>query len=69
MQQQQLSRLPDFRNVLYWSPQLQIEKGKHNISFYTSDIPGKYTVLIQGISGNGRAGFSTSNFTVSKINH
>ena len=63
--QQQLSRLPDYRNVLYWSPKLQTKKGKQDISFYTSDIPGKYVVLIQGISEGGVAGFSTFDFTVS----
>ena len=63
--QQQGSRLPDYRNVLYWSPKLQSKKGNQNISFYTSDIPGKYVVFIQGISEEGVAGFSTFDFTVS----
>lgn len=62
---QQLSRLPDFRNVLYWSPNLQTKKGKNSISFYTSDIPGKYFVAIQGISDGGLTAYSTFNFTVS----
>ncbi|MEJ7677080.1 MAG: hypothetical protein WKG06_04225 [Segetibacter sp.] len=65
--QQQLSRLPDFRNVLYWCPKLQTKKGKKDISFYTSDIPGKYIVFIQGISCEGLAGFATFNFTVSSL--
>ncbi|MDO8994325.1 MAG: hypothetical protein Q7U83_14740, partial [Daejeonella sp.] len=32
------SRLPDFRNILYWSPDIKINSdGKKTISFYTSD--------------------------------
>ncbi len=67
--QQQLSRLPDFRNVLYWSPILKTKKGKNNISFYTSDIPGKYIVVVQGISDEGIAGCASFNFTVSSSPH
>jgi len=51
------SRLPDFRDLLYWSPDINTnEKGEGNFSFYTGDIPGKYFVVLQGISANGNAG-------------
>jgi hypothetical protein len=63
--QQLLSRKPDYRNVLYWSPDIQTKAGKQELSFYTSDVPGKYIVLIQGISDSGIAGVSTGSFTVS----
>lgn len=63
-EQQMQSRIPDYRNVLYWSPHVQTKTGQQNISFYTSDIPGKYTVLIQGISDSGIAGAATESFTV-----
>ncbi len=62
--EQLLSRKPDYRNVLYWSPEIKTKNGKADISFYTSDVPGKYVVLIQGISNNGVAGFTTESFTV-----
>ena len=62
--EQLLSRKPDYRNVLYWSPDVKIKNGKADISFYTSDIPGKYVVLIQGISNDGHVGFATGRFTV-----
>jgi hypothetical protein len=59
------SRLPDFRNVLYWSPAINTsEKGQGSISFYTGDIPGKYLVEIQGISNDGYAGSSSFTFSV-----
>jgi hypothetical protein len=51
------SRLPDFRQLLYWSPNvLTNEKGNGNISFFTGDVAGKYLVVLQGISENGNAG-------------
>jgi hypothetical protein len=62
---QQMSHIPDFRNVLLWSPHIKIAGGaSEEINFFTSDMPGKYKVLIQGISSSGRAGFATTTFTV-----
>lgn len=63
--QQKTSRVPDYRNVLYWSPSLLSNSSQQNISFYTSDIPGKYIVVVQGISDSGLIGFATAGFTVS----
>lgn len=61
------SRLPDFRDVLYWSPDVNTDAhGKGHISFYTGDVPGKYLVNIQGISANGDAGSSSFIFNVEK---
>ena len=61
------NRLPDFRNVLYWSPDIKIDKsGKKAISFYTSDQENKYTVIVQGINQSGRSGISTFNIEVKK---
>jgi hypothetical protein len=59
------SRLPDFRNVLFWSPEIHTdEKGRGSISFYTGDLPGKYLVEIQGISNDGYAGSTGFTFDV-----
>ena len=61
------SRVPDFRNVLYWSPDVYTDKnGKKQVSFYTSDTPGTYGVVIQGVTANGLAGSKTTTFTVAK---
>ncbi len=62
---QKQETLPDFRNVLYWSPSLYLDSSKQNISFYTSDIPGKYIVVVQGISDSGHIGFASESFSVS----
>ena len=51
------SPLPDFRDVLYWSPNINTSaNGKGTFSFYTGDVPGKFFVMLQGISSNGDAG-------------
>src|SRR6478735_1131427 len=55
------SRLPDYRNVLYWNPSVS---GDGATSFYTSDIKGKYIVIVQGINTNGKAGYATVKFEV-----
>ncbi|MDQ6844744.1 MAG: hypothetical protein M3Z92_10385 [Bacteroidota bacterium] len=51
-----LSRKPDLRNVLYWSPHLKTLNGKQDISFYTSDVARKYLLIVQGISDGGFVG-------------
>jgi hypothetical protein len=53
-EQNRLSRIPDLRNTLYWNPSVKTDmNGEAEIEFWTSDIPGIYTINIQGISGTG----------------
>ena len=54
--EQQQSRLPDLRNLLYWNPEVAPTSTQE---FYTGDQAGRYLVVIQGLAGNGAAG-STS---------
>jgi hypothetical protein len=58
------SRLPDFRNVLYWSPNIQTGTKNQPVEFYTSDLPGDYLIVVQGLSPDGRAGVTYRRFTV-----
>ncbi|MBK8089409.1 MAG: hypothetical protein IPK31_16560 [Chitinophagaceae bacterium] len=61
------TRLPDYRNVLYWAPDIIInETGKKEISFYCSDLPGNYVIVLQGLSENGKTGSQTLQFQVKK---
>ena len=61
------SHMPDFRNVLYWLPTAGTDiNGKNQASFYTSDQPGKYIAIIQGITKNGEAGMGYVTFEVVK---
>lgn len=55
--QQALSRLPDFRNLLYWSPTVQTDNnGQATVEFYTGDLKGKYVAVLQGMDEAGYAG-------------
>ena len=55
--EQKDSRLPDFRNVLHWAPSVQVRKNAATkLRFYTSDLPGKYVVVAEGLSSEGTAG-------------
>lgn len=61
------SRMPDFRNVLYWSPDVRTDHtGNAKINFYTSDIKGKYVVVLQGLDAAGNAGSQAFTFEVNK---
>ncbi len=64
-EQQYQSKLPDFRNVLNWSPDMLLKSGKpFSSSFYTSDLPGKYAVVVQGLSSDGVPASGLSFFEV-----
>ena len=61
------SHLPDFRNLLYWSPKIITgATGKTQAVFYSSDVSGKYAIVIQGISEDGTAGSKVVFFEVKK---
>lgn len=60
------NHLPDFRNVLLWSPNIKVAAGAdQEVQFFTSDLPGKYMIYIQGISRSGVSGSASSIFSVS----
>jgi len=58
-------RIPDYRNTLYWSPDIHTdEDGKTFVEFYTSDESTDYTVVVRGISADGKTGLSTASLKV-----
>jgi hypothetical protein len=63
--EQLASHMPDYRNVLYWNPDIMLKKQTiTNNTFYTSDLPGKYVVMAEGISATGKMGSSYTYFEV-----
>jgi len=59
------SRLPDFRHTLFWEPDLKIEDETSKIiSFYTSDLPGEYTITVEGLTRQGEVIYASSSFVV-----
>ncbi|ATP56884.1 hypothetical protein CPT03_10540 [Pedobacter ginsengisoli] len=58
---------PDLRATIHWEPNMITDaQGKAKISFYTTDIPGSYTVTIEGSNMNGIIGSSRYKLLVPK---
>ena len=59
------SRLPDFRNVMYWAPDIRTGgDGQARLTWYTSDLAGEYVAVLRGISADGRPISQTLRFSV-----
>ncbi len=59
--------IPLFKPLLYWNADLNLYKNKEKeISFYTSDLTGSYTIRVEGISENGSTISSSKIFSVEK---
>ncbi len=57
--------LPDQRSLLYWNPEIIVGKdGKSTIEFFTSDLPGKYLITLEGLAADGTPGTYIGQFTV-----
>ncbi|WP_207514724.1 hypothetical protein [Longitalea luteola] len=47
------SGLPKYVSTIYWSPMLVFDKdGKATASFYTSDITGRFRIVVNGVAGD-----------------
>jgi hypothetical protein len=45
----------DYRSTLYWNRNVRVASyGAGHFSFYTSDIPGKYRMVIEGVNYEGK---------------
>lgn len=50
---QRESETPDFRNLLYWQPEIKIADKSGSLRFYTSDRRGRYDIVVRGIDAEG----------------
>jgi hypothetical protein len=59
------SREPDFRNTLYWkaSDSTGVNE-KTSLEFWSSDIPGKYSITLEGINEKGELVSGKTTFEV-----
>ncbi len=49
------SRIPDFRNTLYWGPYLHPDTaGYLKVEFFTSDFLSDYKVVVEGLTDTGK---------------
>lgn len=51
------STIPDFRNTLFWKPDVRTDKdGKVQVQFYSSDEGDNYAIIVEGITPDGKHG-------------
>lgn len=61
------SRLPDFRNTLYWNPSVRTdENGRATVRFHTGDSVGNFEIRAEGISDDGYVGSALGSMEVVK---
>ena len=49
------SRIPDYRNTLYWNPSVKTDKeGNARVEFFSSDNKAGYLINVQGITRDGK---------------
>jgi hypothetical protein len=58
------SRVPDFRNLLYWNPSVNLDASGSTAKLFTSDIPGRYAVIAEGLSSSGQPVSAVTYFDV-----
>lgn len=61
-------RSPDFRDLLLWEPNVQINKHKiHVLRFYTGDNDGEFEIIIEGITDDGTLIYKRKTFSVKNM--
>ena len=58
------SGMPDTRNTVYWNPNLNLEKGMTQVHFQAPDTPGTYTIIVQGVTKEGKTFLQRAFLTV-----
>jgi hypothetical protein len=59
------SRIPDYRNTLYWDPSVRPgTDGKTTIGFWSSDNSSDYIVRVEGITASGKPFSATKRISV-----
>jgi hypothetical protein len=49
------SRVPDYRNTLYWNPHVEPgPEGKVSVEFWSSDFRSDFEISIQGMTSDGK---------------
>jgi hypothetical protein len=65
--EERTNRMPDQRYLLHWEPDVVTDRnGKAEVEFFTSDVPGRYMVVAEGLNKDGFAGGARYTFIVSQ---
>ena len=57
-------RVPDYRTLLCWEPNIILEGNGTDLVFYTSDVKGEYEILLDGFTTYGKPISLTETITV-----
>ncbi|OMQ08402.1 hypothetical protein [[Flexibacter] sp. ATCC 35103] len=52
-----ITRIPDYRHQLFWAPKVDVRDPNSEISFYASDVSGKFEIILEGFSSGGKPVF------------
>jgi len=59
---------PDLRTTIYWKPNvITDDEGNAKLDFYTADDPAAYSVIIEGVSDDGKLIHSTKLINVKSM--
>jgi hypothetical protein len=59
------STTKDLRPTIHWEPDIVTDKdGKAQLSFYSADTPGTYSIIMEGSDMNGNIGRQTGSITI-----
>ncbi|MDG1572649.1 Ig-like domain-containing protein [Robiginitalea sp. M366] len=47
-------RVPDYRYLLHWEPQIDLDSEAADLEFYTSDLEGTYEIILEGFTTYGK---------------
>ena len=61
------SRIPDYRHQLLWMPKVDLSNLDSKISFYASDVSGKYEIILEGFSATGKPVFIKENIEIQDL--
>lgn len=67
-QETTFSRVPDYRTLLFWKPQLEVEGSSYDLSFFTSDVEGEYEIIFNGFTTYGKPLTIKKGFVVTNNN-
>ena len=60
--------MPDLRTTIYWQPNLTAdESGTASFSFYTADTPSTYSVVIEGVTWDGKIIYKRDKIAVRSV--
>ncbi len=59
-----LEKQPDLKTLLYWNPEVITKNGMADFRFFSSDLSGKYIVIVEGIANDGKICLGTTKIEI-----